>query len=290
MLRRLWISPAVGLLLLGCSTTTELKTRITHPPVELLTAKPLIVQPTDPESESAADLVRQLLQENGYVIRQDTEVTGALLEAFGTPQVQPTGDSALLRVRARLSAPKHSSRLDSRQVSLTSCNYLREQDPCDSRRATLRVATHTVTRQGSVEMTLEEAGRPPRTLTTDYTAATHGVVPALPVGEVLQQMRQALQRLLGDSLKRQEEVATGMEVDRLAADMIALGLYEAATVRLQDHESDLATRLYALGYIEEQRRDLSGAVRYYREGVLSGEHVELFDAAIARIERLRTFR
>ena len=126
MLRRLWINSALGILL-GCSRTTELEIQITRPPIKLLTQKSLIVQPADPASKLAADLVRQLLQENGYVIRQDTNVTGALLEAFGTNQVQPTEDAALLRIKAQVSYPEHSSRNGTRQVSLSSCNNLRKR-------------------------------------------------------------------------------------------------------------------------------------------------------------------
>ena len=288
MLRRVWINSAVGILLLGCSATTELETQITRPPVELLTQKSLIVQPTDPESELAADLVRQLLQENGYVIRQDTDVTGALLEAFGTNQVQPTGDAALLRIKAQVSAPEHSSRNVTRQVSLSSCNNLREKAPCNYRKTSIHFVNHSVSLQGTISLFLEEAGRPQKTFTKSFTATTHGVIPKLPNDEIIKQMSLALYELLGGYLKQKKVVATGMKVDRVAADMIALGLYEAAIIRIQDHESNLASKLYALGYIEERQRNFSGAVKYYREGVLNGRQVQLFDSAIERIDRLRS--
>lgn len=290
MLRRLWINSALGILLLGCSTTTELETQITRPPIELLTQKSLIVQPADPASELAADLVRQLLQENGYVIRQDTNVTGALLEAFGTNQVQPTEDAALLRIKAQVSSPEHSSRNGTRQVSLSSCNNLRKKDPCSYRKTSISFVNHSVLLRGTISLFLKEAGRPQKTFTNSFIATTHGVIPKSPHDEMIIQMREAVYELLRDYLKQKKVVATGMKVDRLAADMIALGLYERAIVRLKDHETDPATQLYALGYIEERRGDFSGAVMYYQEGVLHGEQVELFETAISRVERIRAHR
>ncbi len=287
MLKQRWINATLALLLLGCSTTTELKTTLEVPPAEVLTTKPVLVEPVTPDSEPAADVVRQLLQENGYVIRQNTQVTGTLLQAFGQNQVQPTGDSARLTVRAQVSEPAHAFRKGSRSVSLKSCNYLQERNPCRSRKASLSFVETSVSQAGQLTVTLEEAGRPPRTLTTPFSATTSGVVPALPTHQVMAQMKQALQQLLQPYLKRQEVVSTGIEADRLAVDMMELGLYEAAVERLEGHEADEAVRQYALGYLEERRGNPSGALMYYRDGARLGERQALFDAAIERVERSR---
>ncbi len=287
MQKPLWINATLGLLLMGCSTTTELKTTLEFPPAQRLTHKPVLVEPVDSASEPAADAARQLLQANGYVIRQDTQVTGALLQAFGRNQVQPTGDSALLKVQAQVSPPSHTFRNRTESVSLKSCNYLRERNPCSYRDASRNVVVTAVTQTGQLTLTLEEAGQEPQTLTTAFTASTSGVLPALPTSQVTEQTEQALQQLLQPYLGRQEVVATGIEPDRLAVDMIELGLYEAAIERLQGHESDESIRLYALGYIEERRGNPSGAIMYYRDGAQRGEHEALFDAAIERVEQAR---
>jgi hypothetical protein len=71
----------------------------------------------------------------------------------------------------------------------------------------------------------------------------------------------------------------------MAADYIDSGLFEAAKLRVKNHESGVGY-YFIMGYIEEKSGNLSGANMYYQEGEINTNEKELFKKSVKRIDYL----
>ncbi len=291
MLKRRWIKRfnilSHAVILTSCGSTTGLEVKYFDPPQEMLSSKPLLIRPANPESRHLANLVRIVLSENGYRLLQDTGVTAEMLKPYGANQVQPLSDYTEIETRLTFNSPEENTVRESSEVILKDCNYLREKKPCRYRKGRLRRVRNSVSVTGDAELTIRKAGKPPAVLALSFSATSGGSIPAATNADASKKLKTALEQTLSKYLMRRVEVKPGVRIDTLAHDLITSGLYDAAAIRVKRHEGEDDARFYALGYIEELRGNYSGAKNLYETGGLETGRSALFDSALKRIEKMK---
>ena len=278
----------VSILIFGCSSFSSKKTfTITYftPPKKNLTTKPILVSNSTGDGYHLKNILTELLMNSGYEVIQDVNSTGKLIAPFGIDQAVPTKDVTEITVSLELEKTNETSRKISEKITLTSCNYLRDKNPCSSRSGIVRSFQTTLSKKGQAKIRIEDSGKETITIEFPINVKTTGLLPGGMNIHLTQAIQNILRKTFAPHLKSLVQEQSTFEIDKMAADFIDSGIFEIAKLRVQGHESGVEYYL-TMGYIEEKKGNLSGANMYYQEGEVSTRENELFKKSIERINFL----
>ena len=278
----------VLILIFGCSSLSSQKNfTITYftPSSKVLTNKPILVTSSDRDGYHLKNILTELLMNNGYDVIQDVNSTGKLIAPFGIDQAIPTKDFTAITVSLELEKSNETSRPASKKVTLNRCNYLLEKNPCSSRPGTVRVYQTTISRKGQAKIEIKDSGKKTIVVEFPVSAQTTGILPSYTNIQLSQVTQNILRNKFAPYLKSVVQEQSTFQIDKMAADYIDSGLFEAAKLRVENHESGVGY-YFIMGYIEEKSGNLSGANMYYQEGEINTNEKEFFEKSVKRIDYL----
>ena len=193
----IWINIILLLFCYSCSSTRYLRIKYSDPPANILTLKPIIVRANNNNAIHAKSILLNELKRSGYEIIQDIDITKKLIKPFGVNQVNPTKDFTEILVSLELDDYTEQSKLETKKVSLSTCNYLLEKDRCYNRDGKARGYHTTSTINGKIRFTIINAGENPIIMERNITSENSGIIPSYPYASLHDSIRRSILRKFG---------------------------------------------------------------------------------------------